>query len=398
MRPWLVFLHRYVGLAIAGFLVIAGLTGSALAFQSELDEWLTPDLFHVDGAQPPLSPSRLAARIEQAYPQVDIFSILPPAQGGDSIILFVGAKAGHGSLDYDEIFVDPANGSILGKRMNGAFRLDRAHLIPFVYRLHYTLTLPGNWGAWLMGGVALAWMLDCFVGFYLTLPRGRPFWKKWKPIWTIKQGAGSYRLNLDLHRASGLWLWAVLFLLALSGASLNLNSELFRPVLSALLPSSSLIFDQPIPPKPPTMSFDWDDALAKARTEAVRRGWDRPVALIYADRAHGFYMVRFGRDHEPGFGASNIFVSGTDGRTLSVEEAGGGKAGDMVASLMLPIHSGQVAGLPGRILICITGLVVTLLSVTGVYVWWKKRLARTSRRETRNPLAQLGKANIHAAE
>ena len=36
-RLLLVRLHRYVGLAIAGFLALAGLTGSLVAFQPELD-------------------------------------------------------------------------------------------------------------------------------------------------------------------------------------------------------------------------------------------------------------------------------------------------------------------------------------------------------------------------
>ncbi|CCW16687.1 Uncharacterized iron-regulated membrane protein; Iron-uptake factor PiuB [Sphingobium indicum BiD32] len=393
MRALLVILHRYVGLAIAGFLVVAGLTGSIVAFQSELDAWLNPGLFHIERTGQPLPPSRLAKAIERADPAIEIFTLVLPSEPGESAQAFVGSRGGDTALDYDQLFVDPGTGAILGKRMNGAFGLDRLHLIPFLYRLHYSLTMPGNWGVWLMGGVALAWMLDCFVGFVLTLPRGRPFWKKWKLAWTIKRGAGPYRLNLDLHRACGLWLWAILFLLALFGVSLNLNSELFRPVLSALLPTSLRIWDQPAPRTAPPMTLDWNSALEKAKGEAAHRHWDQPVAMIYAARAQGFYGIRFGRLHQAGFGASTIFVSAADGHILSVEEAGAGKAGDVIAGLMLPVHSGQVAGLPGRIFICVTGLVVAMLSITGVYIWWKKRAPRSSRQRTNrrsSSIAQIG--------
>lgn len=281
----------------------------------------------------------------------------------------------------------------------GALQFDRAHLIPFIYRLHQTLTMPGQWGAWLMGGVALVWMLDCFVGFCLTLPRGRPFWKKWKTVWRVKRGAGAYRFNLDLHRALGLWLWTVLFSLALSGVALNLNSELFRPVLSAFLPTSPSVWDRPPLANRPAMVLDWDVALAKARAEATRRGWDRPVRLIYAGRSQCFYLVRFGRLHDPGFGLSTVLVSCADGRILSVEEAGSGKAGDVFAGLMFPIHSGQIASLPGRILICVTGLAVAMLSATGIYIWWQKRTARTSgRRHGGEAFAAPHRRKVHAAE
>ncbi|MEE4450544.1 PepSY-associated TM helix domain-containing protein [Novosphingobium resinovorum] len=384
-RGYLVILHRYVGLTMAGFLVIAGLTGSALAFRSELDSWLNPRLFHVEQAGPVLSPSRIVAQVECAHLNVEILTLALPSDRNASAIAYVGPKEGAAALDYDQLFVEPATGAILGHRMDGALQFDRAHLMPFLYRFHYTLTMPGRWGRWLLGGVALAWMLDCFVGFGLTLPRGRPFWQKWRPIWTIKRSAGLQRLNLDLHRAFGLWLWAVLFLLALTSVSLNLNRELFRPALTAFLPTTQRIWDQLLPATP-AMTLDWDAAATRAQTEAERRGWDSPVSLIHAARAHGFYMVSFGRPHQAGFGASSIFVSGKDGRILSVEEAGGGKSGDVVSGLMLPIHSGQVAGLPGRILICITGLVVAMLSITGVYVWWKKMNAR--KRSKRGAVSQ----------
>ena len=42
MRAFLVLLHRWFGLFIAVFLIIAGLTGALISWDHELDEWLNP--------------------------------------------------------------------------------------------------------------------------------------------------------------------------------------------------------------------------------------------------------------------------------------------------------------------------------------------------------------------
>ena len=76
-----------------------------------------------------------------------------------------------------------------------------------------------------MAIVALVWTIDCFIGFYLTLPvSSGAFWRRWKPAWLVKWKAGAYRLNFDLHRAGGLWVWAMLLVFAWSSVMLNLPS------------------------------------------------------------------------------------------------------------------------------------------------------------------------------
>jgi hypothetical protein len=61
--------------------------------------------------------------------------------------------------------------------------------MPFVYDLHMYLALGGT-GAWVLGVVI--WTLDCFVGFYLTLPVAiAQFWRRWRPSWLIKWPSGS---------------------------------------------------------------------------------------------------------------------------------------------------------------------------------------------------------------
>ncbi|WP_038382710.1 PepSY domain-containing protein, partial [Bradyrhizobium elkanii] len=59
-----------------------------------------------------------------------------------------------------------------------------------------------------------------------------------------------------------------------------------------------------------------------------------------------------------------------------------GTAADVFVQMQFPLHSGRIAGLPGRILISLMGLVVAALSVTGVVIWWRKRRARIGARGT----------------
>src|SRR5690606_16937591 len=64
--------HRYVGLGMVLFLVTAGLTGTIITFQEELDEWLNPELFHIAEAErhlPNLDPFDFRVQVERQLPQ-----------------------------------------------------------------------------------------------------------------------------------------------------------------------------------------------------------------------------------------------------------------------------------------------------------------------------------------
>ena len=74
-RKQLVVLHRYVGLVMAGFLVIAGLTGALLVWYHELDARFNPQLLRVAPPYPdsqPLSPFVLREKVEAAFPSASV--------------------------------------------------------------------------------------------------------------------------------------------------------------------------------------------------------------------------------------------------------------------------------------------------------------------------------------
>ncbi|MGH8553236.1 MAG: PepSY domain-containing protein, partial [Methylococcales bacterium] len=260
-------------------------------------------------------------------------------------------------LGFNQLVLDAANGKELGRRTVGGLPTGRDNLMAFIYDLHMNLALA-TIGGWILGIVALVWTVDCFVGFYLTLParRRKParryslphdtvgwgevrtstfhggwggvgvplrqgsgqasspqptltegkgtrnFRQRWKPAWRIKWRGSAFRINFDLHRAGGLWLWLALFVLAWSSVGFMLD-EVYRPVMG-------LFFDMPVeeaptaaPPTGTRQPMGWLVAQATAdrlmreqgRLHGFRVIWPNKLSHK-ADRQRYLYRVRSSAD------------------------------------------------------------------------------------------------------
>lgn len=383
VRPILVLAHRYVGLATALFLFIAGLSGSVLAFMREVDEALNPHAYRVDTRGAPLGPDALAAGIAKTDPRIAvIYMTLEQEPGRSGLVVAEGRDPATGKeVDIPATWfnVDPITGELLEQRLWGACCFGPLQLVPFLYELHHNLMLPGVVGVVVMGVVAIFWVFDSFFGLALTFPRGRPFFTKWRPAFGIK-GGSSFRLNLDLHRAFGLWLWVLLLLVAISSVAMNLRREVFEPVVSIFSKVTPSPFDTRGAPSEtairPGVSFD--PILKLAQAEAERRGWTAPATAIFYSLEFGLYGVGFG-DREDPFTHPWLYFDGKAGDFAGDMVPGVGTAGDIFIQLQYPIHGGRIAGLFGRIVIAVLGVVIAMLSVTGVVVWWVKFSGRRER-------------------
>jgi uncharacterized iron-regulated membrane protein len=413
VRSLFSLLHRWAGLAIAGFLFMSGLTGAVISWDHELDELLNPDLLAATGTGPARPPLEIARDIEARYPAAQVTFIPLAAEDGKSFAFGVEPRRNPATgelfdLGFNQVFIDPATGRELGKREWGAaWPVDRQNFVSFLYVLHYTLHIPAmwgidRWGIWLMGIVALIWTVDCFFGFYLTLPLrhgpntnrapevarvlGRSWWQRWRASWTIKTTGSRYRLNFDIHRAFGLWFWALLFMLAFTAFSLNLYREAFFPVMSMVSKVTPTPFDVRVPHAlndPVVPKVGYAAIIAKAKVDAARRGWEAPAGSAFYAPAFGIYVVSFfppGGDHgAAGVGPASLAYDGEDARYLGERVPWQGTAADIFIQAQFPLHSGRILGLPGRILVSLVGLATAALSVTGVVIWARKRAARARR-------------------
>ncbi|NOG71702.1 PepSY domain-containing protein [Roseicella sp. DB1501] len=411
MRHAAGLLHRWVGLFIAGFLIVTGLTGAVISWDHELDDWFNPHLTEARSPGPALPPLELARAVEGRDPRVRATFVPLAVEPGESLAIFVQpvVDPATGRLfepGYNQVFLDPATGEELGRREWGqAWPISRETLVSFLYKLHFSLHMPefwgiDRWGVWLLGGIAVLWTIDCFVGFYLTLPPrpaprsdrpavvarqlSRGVWARWKPAWMIKRSGSSYRITFDIHRAVSLWTWVLLLTLAFTGFSLNLYREVFLPLMSQVSQVTPTPFMERSPaplhaPIPPGISRE--EAVAVGQAEAERRGWTDPAGSVFYAGHFGIYGIRFfqpGDDHgAAGVGPPLLYVDGQDGRILGRQEPWVGTAADIFVQAQFPLHSGRILGLPGRILISVMGVVVAVVSATGVLIWWRKQSARS---------------------
>jgi uncharacterized iron-regulated membrane protein len=420
-RRFWVLLHRYAGLSMALFLIIIGLTGSILAFYQEIDDWLNPlsSLRHTRIAvqgKPLLDPFDLCDRALKLAPNARITSVDLNLKPDDAYTVNLEPRTDPATgkpypLGFSFLKLNPYTGAeVEGSRevqkdqQAGYFPLTRNNALDFIYALHCQLAL-GETGALLFGIIAVTWTLDCFVGFYLTLPKRRlkplaaidqavayankpSFWQRWKPAWQIKRNASAFRLNYDLHRAFGLWTWTILFIFSWSSVMFMLP-EVYEPVMKVFFetaPEQSQS-QEPIASRfVPIAEFRKAHIIGKRlmAEQAKRHSFTvhQESLLIYDDATGLFdYYVTSDRNVSQS-GQTAVTFNADTGALLKLDPPTTGELSGVTVQYWLTVlHMASVWGLPYKLIICFMGLVTAMLSVTGIYIWYKKhRAARLKRK------------------
>src|SRR5262245_51758853 len=91
IRQLWVLVHRWVGLTIAGFLFVSGVTGAVISWDHELDDVLNPHLTHVESRGAFIPTLELARAVEERDPRVFVtYAPLSPEEG-EAVVFGVSA-------------------------------------------------------------------------------------------------------------------------------------------------------------------------------------------------------------------------------------------------------------------------------------------------------------------
>lgn len=367
-------LHRYTGVVLALLILFAALTGSLLVFSDELDAWVNRDLVSSSPAAPPLPLLTTMARVERQIPGLRVVA-LNYRQSQHGVWLFsVRPKRGQ-VLPFDQVWVDAHTGQVLAQRQYRPVQLllDRRHLLPSLHVLHENYMFGRN-GTLLAGWVALLWLASSLLGLYLSRPHQKEghFILRWGKLLLPRANRRWVRRWFDWHRLCGLYSLPIVLLICFSGAYFNLDF-LFRPILKhgftqAVWPTRDLPLRHM---REPVL------AVEDAQKLALQTYPDAKLVNLRFDYGHGLYQFGLSRPGDLGRTPDTyLMIAMDEAKILARWEPQMRGSADSFAAWQLPLHSGQILGLAGRILWLCAGLAVCVLVVAGLVLYWLRREAR----------------------
>lgn len=363
-RLWL-DVHLWIGVGLLLVLAPLGLSGSILVWHDPIDRALHAERYAVTGdAQLPMEAYATAA--QTAFGHSALLSQLRlPQKAGDPVVAtgrIAGPPGPGGRPRTLNAWIDPPSGRVLGvDEVARGFSMT-------VHRLHGTLLIPGV-GRKVVGWLGWAMFVSCATGLWLWWPRHGGFLR------ALHWRRGASQL-FNLHHMLGFWICLPLAVLSLTGVIISFPQTAERLVGGAPPPSQAGGQAQRARMAPPLAypATALPEALAAA--QAVRP--DAHVATVNWPQMgeRPAWRVEF-----KGKGPAAPAPVSVDDRSGKARPARGGAASgppqrSAFAVWSRRIHDGTDLGLVWQTIIFAGGLAPTVLSLTGLVMWLRRRRRR----------------------
>ena len=356
-------IHLWAGIILCLYMLIIGVSGSILVFDSELRHLTYPNLWK---ASPALASSSAinfpdAVKIAAAgYPGYQISEGYPPDKPGDNFEFLVRR-----GTDRRDIFLDANAGKIAGA-------IDPDHSwIAWTIDLHFHL-LGGSTGETINGIGAIGLMLMCITGIIVWWPG----LKNWTRGIKINLRANWKRINFDLHSAIGFWTLLILFMWAFTGFYLVWSD----PIESFVSRFSSIASnDRPaVQLTPRDGNTPWADLAPMIRTAQNASPNAAFDGAFFPANGKSALILLMARQEQRNFRQCDyIYFDPATGKQLALWHRGVNNTwGARFVFLLTPLHFGYDWGLAIKILWAILGCALPLLSITGVLMYWNRSLRK----------------------
>jgi uncharacterized iron-regulated membrane protein len=351
-------IHLIGGLTAGALFLILGVTGSIMAFEPEIDGWLHPSLFHVLPSGQPMPLTTLTARVAAGMrPDERIGIYIVPRRPNQSCAFTLLAP---GRLPR-QVFVDEYTGRVLGS----------LSVVRFVLVAHALHAASGV----VMGCAALVLISSVLSGLYL-----------WWPLKRVKVEFRNSRRRLcfDLHNSVGFFSSVFLLVLAVTGTYMAFEG-LTIPATYRLTGSMPLPEDPPSTPTPGAAAISAGSALRIARSYLPAAV---PLWVVIPGEKTTSYLVkmRFPEDHSSS-GSSIVWVDQFSGKVLAAWNSRTAPLARRIEQGNRAVHSGEIGGYPGRAFAALISMLLVIQSITGSYLWWKRKPGNGASRVEADPQA-----------
>jgi len=349
MRQIILNVHLALALIAGVFLLVFGITGSIMAFEPELDHVLHARVSYVTPAGEPKSLAELGARAAVRMPGQRVTGYLLSVSPDLSWQVLFGRRG---------VFVNQYTGEVLGERDPGPDFLSRVH------QLHLRLLIQNasDIGKTIMTWAGATLLLVIVTGVYLWWPVKRV---------VIDVAATGRRFWFDVHNAVGIVSLVFLLALAITGIVIGFEDVSQPLIYKATHSRPGIMYAPPkkFDVKPLGTPIDVDEALAVARASLPEA---TPIS-INVPAPTGTYNVsaRYPEDRTPG-GRSRIVIDQYSGLALAVEGSREAPSGTRWITLNRAIHTGDVFGIPSKIVMSLASLAVVAQLISGLTLWRRR--------------------------
>lgn len=353
-------LHLWLGLSVGMILVLISLSGAAIVFYVELDQWLHPEL------QVPMPQSsepdwdQAVRTLRASYPDKTgpwRLEVTPDPQ-------LIPARYNQPQETKGQHFAP----MLVWLSADGRQVLRQDYwgqsLLTWLYNLHYQLLL-GATGTLLLGYLGIATLVLLISGLLAWWPRRG----QWRKSLAFKARSNKVGLLYDWHKTIGLCCLLPLMLLTATGVMLALPgpTQTLMQVLPGQKPNPGLLSwqaaatDAEITPVIPL-----SEAIKKIRHEVPQAtlAWIEVPA-----QSGGYYQFRVQQPGDPSrrFPHSYIQVDRHSGALVRIQDIRERGSSETVKNWLHPLHDGSVGGLWLRVVWIFIGVSPLLLAVLGVW-------------------------------
>ncbi|WP_395609183.1 PepSY domain-containing protein [Pseudomonas sp. B22129] len=373
LKKTLFQLHWFFGITAGLVLALMGITGATVSFQDEILRALNPTVLSVEKREAGVLPPAELVRKLEATEGKTVAMLWVESESGNAARVFFTAPPGErrGQMRY----FDPYTGDYMGDAVGQDF-------FGFILQFHRFLVM-GDVGRNITGACTLILVFFCLSGLYLRWPRQVASWRAWLTLDWRKKGRS---FNWDLHSVFGTWCLLFYLFSALTGLywSYDWYSQGLNKLMSDAPQNERARKRGPAPEGPaPVANYDaiWSSIYSNAGPELSAYNIRMPA--VAGQPAIVYYLLK----SSPHDRAQNqINLDPATGEVKSQDRYASKSFTSRLLTSIYALHTGSYFGLPGRIILTVSSLMMPLFFITGWLLYLDRRRKKRQVREARKGL------------
>lgn len=355
-------IHRWLGIVLLIPMALLGVSGSLQVWPEETEALLHPQREVAATADPATITQDHVAAAREALADYGPITRIEMGEPGEPIVAssapYAPPRLGSRGPVSREAYVDPESGEVIDTG-------DSAGIMDFMHLLHGILLIP-DVGRQVVGAMGLFLIVSGVSGIVIFWPGRKRVLAALK--WQKRDGK-----MLNIHRQSGFLLSVVLIVEAITGAWIS-----FPGFFAAIVEPG---VEQPQRPRrgggPEGTPIEAEDAAWMNALATARSAYDgRPTAITAPTQEDGKWTVTLAGEGMTGTVSVPLGGGAPEVKEEAVREGPpppSTRAG-AIATWMRQAHYATIGGFAWQVLVFLSGLALTFLSISGVYVWARREL------------------------